>query len=210
MSNFKLIFIGVFVAAAVFGVLVFAGIVNIGGSSTTTTDIKGAVTVWGPFENRSIIGFFTEYNTQNPNVTVTYVAKDPATFDQALVEAMATGTAPDLVLLPDSLAWRFRDKLTHIPFTSLPVQTLQSTFASSANVFSVSDGTLAIPWTSDPLVMYYNRDMLESVGVVQPPKRHIHGMQGSRLIGMHSCRAILPTILERQAICRSCAPKILI
>ena len=46
MSNFKIIFISVFAAAAVFGILVFSGIINIGGSSSTAGQ-SGSVTIWG-------------------------------------------------------------------------------------------------------------------------------------------------------------------
>lgn len=169
MSNFKLIFISVFAVAAVFGILVFSGIISVGGGTTTTTDVQGTVTIWGTFDNNGISGFVEDFDAHNPKIHITYVQKDSASFDTALTEAIASGTPPDLVLLPDNLVWRFQDKLTHVPFASLPAQTFQTTFVSSANIFSVSDGTLAIPWASDPLVMYYNRDLLQAAGIAQPP-----------------------------------------
>ncbi len=167
MSNFKLIFIGVFIAGAVFGLLVFSGIINVGGSSTAT--VAGNVVVWGTLDTRAISTFVSDFDTRSKDIQITYVEKDPVTFDSALVEALATGNPPDLVLLPDDLIWRFRDKLTHIPFASLPAATFQTTFADSANVFGVSDGYIAVPWAADPLVMYYNKDLLASVGMAQPP-----------------------------------------
>lgn len=169
MSNFKIIFLAVFIAAAVAGILVFAGIINIG-SSSTTTKIQGTVTVWGTFDNQSIQGFLAEYNLKNQDIIVRYIEKDPATFDRAFVEAVATNSAPDLILIPDNLVWRLQDKLYHIPFGSLPIQTFQTNYISGANAFLVSDGTIAIPWAADPLVMYYNRDLLDAAGIVKPPK----------------------------------------
>jgi ABC-type glycerol-3-phosphate transport system substrate-binding protein len=114
--------------------------------------------------------FVSDFNTKNPKINIVYVQKDTATFDQTLVESIAGGTPPDLVLLPNNLIWRFGNKLTHIPFTSLPAQTMQTTFIDAANTFVVKDGTLAIPWAADPLVMYYNRDLLQNEGIAQPPK----------------------------------------
>jgi len=169
MSNFKLIFIGIFAVAAIFGVLVFSGIITIGASTSTQTDVSGTVVIWGTFDSQAMTGFVQDFNTNNAKIHITYQQKDAATFDQTLVEAIASGTPPDLVLLPDSLVWRFSDKLTHIPFASLPAQTFQDTFIGAANVFSVSDGSLAVPWASDPLIMFYNRDLLESVGIAQVP-----------------------------------------
>ena len=167
MSNFKLIFIGIFIAGAAFGLMVFSGIIKIGSSTTTT--VKGTVVVWGTISQKSLTGFLGDFNTYSHDIHITYVEKNAATFDNELVEAIATGAPPDLVILPDSLVWRFEDKITHIPFASLPVATYQSTFVDSTNVFAASDGTLAVPWVVDPLVMYYNRDLLASAGIAQPP-----------------------------------------
>ncbi len=167
MSNFKIIFIGIFIAGAVFGLLVFSGIISVGSSSTTT--VKGTVTIWGTLDQQAMTGFMSDFNLTSQDIHATYVQKDAATFDSILVEAIASGTPPDLVLLPDNLIWRMQDKLTHIQFSSLPLATFQSTFADSANIFSVSDGTIAVPWVADPLVLYYNRDLISAAGLAQPP-----------------------------------------
>lgn len=169
MSNFKIIIIGIFAAAAVFGVLVFSGAINFGSSSTTPATVQGSVTVWGTFNTTAMSGFVSDFNVRNQNISIIYVQKDPASFDTALIEAIAAGTPPDLVLLPDNLIWRYQNKMTRIPFGSLPAQTFQSTFTSAADIFGASDGYIGVPWASDPLVMYYNRDMLQGIGLAQPP-----------------------------------------
>ncbi len=169
MSNFKIIFLTVFIVAAVFGFLTFAGIIKIGGSSSTTTTVQGTVNIWGTVDSRAMATFVSDFNTHNADIHVTYQQKDASTFDQTFVEAIASGNPPDLVLLPNNLVWRFQNKLTHIPFASLSAQTFQTTFVGSANIFTTTDGTLAVPFAADPLVMYYNRDLLQSAGIAQPP-----------------------------------------
>ena len=169
MSNFKIIIIGLFAAGAVFGILVFSGVVTFGSSATTAATVQGSVTVWGTFDSSALAGLIDDFNVRNPKISIIYEQKDPATFDSTLIEAIAAGTPPDLVLLPDNLIWKYQDKMTHIPFASLPAQVFQSTFTSAADIFSVSDGYIAMPWASDPLVMYYNRDMLQGAGLAQPP-----------------------------------------
>jgi ABC-type glycerol-3-phosphate transport system substrate-binding protein len=57
-----------------------------------------------------------------------------------------------------------------VPFTSLPARTFSDTFISGASIFTVDDGTLAIPWAADPLVLYYNRDLLQSATIAAAPK----------------------------------------
>lgn len=168
MSNFKTIFIIVFAAAAIFGMLVFSGAISVG-TRSNTTEVQGSVTVWGTFDSASLSSFISDFNTRNQKISLVYVEKAPLTFDASLIEAIAAGTPPDLVLLPDSLVWRYQDKLTHIPFASLPAQTFQNTFVSAADVFTATDGYVAVPWAADPLVMYYNRDLLQGAGIVNAP-----------------------------------------
>ena len=170
MSNFKTIFIAVFIAAAIGAVLVFAGV--FGGSSSssgTAAAPTGTVVLWGTFSQEAMSPFLQDFGLRNQAIQIAYVQKDPATFGDDLVEALAAGTPPDLVILPDNLLNRFEDKVTHIPFASLPAATFDSTFVSGANIFTASDGTLAIPWAADPLVMYYNRDMLQSANIAKAP-----------------------------------------
>jgi ABC-type glycerol-3-phosphate transport system substrate-binding protein len=168
MSNFKIVIIGIFGAGIIFGMLVFSGVISFG-SSAATKEVTGSVTIWGTFDQNAMAGFISDFDTRNQKVTATYVQKDAATFDATLTEAIASGSAPDLILLPDSLVWRYSDKISHIPFASLPAQTFQSTFISAGNIFSATDGYVAVPWAADPLVMYYNRDMIEGIGLSQPP-----------------------------------------
>ena len=170
MSNFKTIFVSVFVVAALAAVLVFSGLV--GGSSSSTSSgaaVQGTAVLWGTFSQQAMAPFLQDFGLRNQDVHITYVDKDPSTFADDLVEAIADGTPPDLVILPDNLINRFEDKLTHIPYASLPALTFDTTFVSGASIFSATDGTLAIPWAADPLVMYYNRDLLQSANIVTPP-----------------------------------------
>ncbi len=169
MSNFKIIIIGIFAAGAIFGILVFSGVISFGSSTATTATVQGSVNLWGTFPSNAMSGVIADFNLRNPKISVIYVQKNPATFNADLIQAIAAGTPPDLILLPDDLVWQYQDKMVHIPFSALPAQTFQSTFTSASDIFSVSDGYMAIPWASDPLVMYYNRDMLQGVGIAQPP-----------------------------------------
>jgi multiple sugar transport system substrate-binding protein len=52
----------------------------------------------------------------------------------------------------------------------LPLQTFQSTFVDQAQAFTNEQGVLALPMFVDPVVMYYNRDILTSSFAVKPPE----------------------------------------
>ena len=166
-GSFQLIIIVIFIALAVFGVLVFSGAIPIGNDNAPGS--MGTVVLWGTVQSRTMAPLIEEFNLANPSFSVTYVQKSADTFDKDLLEALASDKGPDMFFLPDSLAFHYADKIFTIPYQSYPLATFKNNFAGAGEVFLTSKGILAFPIAIDPLVMYYNRSMLDANGVVYPP-----------------------------------------
>ncbi len=167
-DNFQVILIVVFIAAAVVGILVFSGAIPLGDQNNTTT--QGTVTIWGTFPGPAVNGLLEDFNNANPTFVVKYVQKSNETFDQDLLEALASGSGPDMFFLSDDLAFHYNNKITSIPYNVVSVANFQQSFAQAGEVFLRPQGIIALPMTIDPLVMYYNRSMLDIDGIVYPPK----------------------------------------
>ncbi len=167
-KNFQLIVLIGFIVAAIFGVLVFSGMIPIGDKSNTAGG-QGTVVVWGTIKSQAISEILEEFNTANPTFVVKYVQKSPETFDKNLLEALASGNGPDMFFLPDNLIYHYKNKILPIPYQSFPLASFKTNFAGAGEVFLASQGVLAFPMTIDPLMMYYNRSMLDSAGITQPP-----------------------------------------
>jgi len=165
-GNFQIIILIVFIVAAILGVLVFSGAIPIG---NTGPGALGNVVLWGTIPNATISNAMKDFNDANPTFVVTYVQKSADTFDQDLLEASASGTGPDMFFLPDNLVFHYADKIFTIPYQSYPLTSFKNNFASAGEVFLTSKGILAFPMSIDPLIMYYNRSMLDANGVVYPP-----------------------------------------
>lgn len=166
-DNFQIIVVVVFMVLAILGLLVFSGAIPIGGDDANLG--RGTVVMWGTIKGSVMFPLIEDFNTANKNFVVQYVEKAEDTFDQELLEAIASGTGPDMFLLPDNLAFRYANKIINIPFTSFPAATFKNNFASAGEVFLSSTGILAFPLIIDPLVMYYNRSMLDASGIATPP-----------------------------------------
>ncbi|MFA6523912.1 MAG: extracellular solute-binding protein [Candidatus Paceibacterota bacterium] len=166
-GNFQTIIIITFIALAVFGVLVFSGAIKIG--SDNQSGALGTVTLWGTVKVDVIASALDDFNRVNKTFIVKYVQKYPETFDQDLLEALASGQGPDMFFLPDNLVFNYKNKIYPIPYQSLPVATFENSFASAGEVFLTSKGVLAFPIAIDPMVMYYNRSILDANSVVYPP-----------------------------------------
>ena len=167
-GNFQIIFLVVFIAAAILGVLVFSGAIPIG-SDKNEVGSQGTVVLWGTVKSQDIAPALEDFNRANPTFVVKYVQKFPETFDRDLLEALASGTGPDLFFLPDNLAFHYANRIFTIPYQSYPIASFKNAFAGAGEVFMTTNGILAFPIAIDPLVMYYNRSMLDANGIVYPP-----------------------------------------
>lgn len=164
---FQLVFTIVFIAGAVFGVLVFSGAIDIGSEETQGS---GTVVLWGTVRPAVMAKLIENFNNANEDFNVVYVEKSAENFDKNLLEALASGVGPDMFLMPDNLAFHYSNKIFPVPYTSYPLVTFKDTFVGAADVFLSSNGILAFPITVDPLMLYYNRSTLDSNGITYPPK----------------------------------------
>lgn len=164
---FQIVFIIIFVAGAIFGILVFSGAIKLGEDATKAS---GTVVLWGTTKTEIMSKSMEDFNRVNTDFKVNYVEKSAESFDQDLLEALASGAGPDMFFLPDNLAFHYSNKILAIPYTSYPLVTYKNTFVGAGDVFLTGGGILAFPMTVDPLVMYYNRSTLDSNAITYPPK----------------------------------------
>ena len=165
ITTFQAVVLGIFFFFIVIGVVIFAGV---GGNDQPTLP---PLTIWGVVDERTFNGLLATFNiaTQVNAPSVTYVQKSPASLGGELINAIASGKAPHLVLLPHDLLLSQRDKLLLIPEATLSARTLKDTFAQEGELFLAQGGTYGIPFSVDPLVMYWNRDLLFGAGAGNPP-----------------------------------------
>lgn len=166
-NKFKIVLTSVFGFFILLGMVVFATYKS--NNSANTNNVE--VSVWGTM-NASLFNSFIEKYKQDKNIQfkLSYSQKDISTIDSNILEAIAAGRAPDSILIPQRLMKRYLDKVYLIPYSSLSARTFQDTFVQEADIYTQANGIFALPFFIDPLVMYWNRDILSSAGVANPPK----------------------------------------
>lgn len=170
MSNFQTILVAIFLAFFVFAVLIFSGLIDIGGFTGGDGKPQGKVVIWGIFPGTPLINTFDAIKDSNKDVNIRYVRKDPTTYQQELIEAFANGTGPDLfIITPDMIQKNF-NFIYKIPYTSYPEKTFRDSFIDGADIYLETTGILGFPLVVDPMVLYYNKDILSNEGIVSPPK----------------------------------------
>lgn len=166
MSTFQIVVLGVCAALILIGVGVFASFGGLGDGGSV-----GRVTVWGTVDSSMMGQLLTQLRSSDGAFQdVTYTEKNPATYHSELINAMAAGTGPDLVLMTQEEIFNFEDKLLVIPYGLVSQSSFLSSFIDQGQLFLTSEGELALPFMVDPLVMYWNRDLFAAAGEASPPQ----------------------------------------
>jgi len=167
LSKFQLIFFGVLIIAVLAAVGMFALNKSSSGSAVSN------VVIWGTLPDTTMQVFL-----QRPEITsalstaklsITYVPKSATTFDQDVVEAIASGSGPDAVVVSQDAALQYLNKIVQIPYTSFSQRSFKDTYIQEAELFMTPQGIEAFPFAIDPMVMYWNRTLLTNAGISTPP-----------------------------------------
>lgn len=128
------------------------------------------VVVWGSVDTNIFKNIQNQIKSVDPEFdSIEYYYVDPREFDNELVNAIAEGRSPDLIFLRSDALVKHRAKLLPIPYDSLPLRDFKDTYVDAGEIFALPEGIYALPFMIDPLVMYWNRDLLATAGFAQPP-----------------------------------------
>ncbi len=157
----------------IFGFFILLGVVLFSTSKLKPgTDVVDApVVMWGTLSSE-VVSRLTEKITADNKVSLqlTYVQKKPASFEKDLVEAIADGSGPDIVLISQDMIAKNTNKFVTISFATYSLRTFKDSFVDVGSVYLKSDGAVAIPFIVDPMVMYWNKTHFVNASVVNPPK----------------------------------------
>lgn len=153
--------------------LIVAGVLFFSSGSKKPTSSNGKVNLvwWKTFEDpQNLQDLITDYQTIHKNVTITVEKKDITTYEQDLVNALASGTGPDIFSIHNDWLPKHADKISPMPAILMSLRTYNDTFVDVASSDFIKDTKIyALPLNVDVLTLYYNKDLLNSAGIAQPP-----------------------------------------
>lgn len=133
--------------------------------------VVGAITIWGTLPEQgfeTLLEDFSQANEQYKRVSYRYI--EPTAFNGELVNALADGAGPDMILLSSEQLVETRKKIKPVSFESFPKRDIASLYVDGASIFALSDGLYAYPIALDPMVLYWNKDMLATENLLEAPK----------------------------------------
>lgn len=162
------ILLGAGVFSALFAVLIFSGKLPIGKNNAANTP-QGEVVLWGTFPETQMNGIIQLFNPQAKTYRVTYKEIREDVFSQRLLEALANGTGPDMILASHQILLAEGSRLHPFPAASLSEKAFKDTYVDGASLFFTPGGALALPVSIEPMVLFYNRTLFSKQGIVNPP-----------------------------------------
>lgn len=161
------ILLGVGVFAALLSVLIFSGKIPVGNSDETA---RGEVMMWGTLPEVAMNNIIQEFNPKAETYRVTYKEVDRERFNQTLLEALANGTGPDLILASHQILLSQSSRLYPFPLSSFSEKSFKDTYVDGASILFSPQGALALPVSIDPMVLFYNRTLFSKRGIINPPQ----------------------------------------
>ena len=166
-----LIIIGAIIIIILLLASVFFGILP---GSRPTKPPQVTLEFWGLFDDLAIWQpVFDAYRKNNNTVYFNYVQMNPDNYEQNLVEALASGKTPDIIMFRSSWLAKHGNKISPLPETIMTLRNFQETFPDVATVDFVrqpADKIYALPVWTDVLAMFYNKDLFNTAGIATPPK----------------------------------------
>jgi ABC-type glycerol-3-phosphate transport system substrate-binding protein len=133
--------------------------------------VTGSVQIWGTMSGdgmENILQQYTEQYESYENVTYRYIASEQ--FEDTLLNALADGRGPDVVLMSHESLVDSRRRLLPYSYEQFPLRDIRDRYVEGAQIFALSDGLYALPIAVDPIVLYWNRDILATEGFLSPPR----------------------------------------
>ncbi|MFA6285021.1 MAG: extracellular solute-binding protein [Parcubacteria group bacterium] len=167
----------IFSFALILSMVVLSGC---GCSNNSTINYEVRLEVWGLFDDSDVmVKAISEYQKRNPRVKdIVYKKLTVDSYENDLMDALATGNGPDVFLIHNTWLTKHKDKLASAPKDDLsssqadivtPKQ-VQDQFAGVVSSDFVADGKIyALPLSVDSLALYYNKDLLNQAGITTPP-----------------------------------------
>lgn len=149
-----------------------------GGNKDSAAEESGVTTLsfinWGSAEEATMAAFnamIADFEQKNPDIKIdNWVVPYNQMFDQLLI-LNAGGEPPDVAQLHGTWVSALQNAGALAPLDSLLPQNVQDDFYPQVKEGLIYNGQLyAAPWSPSPVVLYYNKTLLNKAGYTEPPK----------------------------------------
>ncbi|MFA5872308.1 MAG: extracellular solute-binding protein [Parcubacteria group bacterium] len=169
----------------IFSLLLICSLVVLSGcgcKSTSKNTYQTKLEIWGLFDDSDVMTkAIGEFRKRNPRIRdISYKKMTVETYEQDLLDALATGKGPDIFLIHNTWLTKHEDKLapapqildsSNQPQPIVNPKQVSDAFSDVVSQDFVRDSQIyALPQSVDSLALYYNKDLFNQAGLTAPPK----------------------------------------
>lgn len=159
---------------AVIAVLVFSGTIP---GFRPSGPVAFAIEMWGTEPKEIFEPLIKTYSQEIARGSkITYVEKDPRTYEVELVGALAALKGPDAWIIDQALIQAHEDKIDQMPAILFTPREFEERFLDLASRLYIKEDIgsrqkiiIGIPLWSDPMVLFWNKDLFNAAVISNPP-----------------------------------------
>ena len=175
MNKVQVIIIAFSIIIVIAAIIIFSFMSS--GEPPRIGDGTSQLVVWGVDRKEIFQSLFETYEREF-KVKIEYEVKNPRTFRQDIIEALASEKNPDLVIASADWIVANRERLAPLPSSTATPEDIENIFARIVADTFIETVTAqqkpqrvvwALPLWIDPLVLYWNKDIFAEVRRAVPP-----------------------------------------
>ncbi len=158
-----------FLIGVVFATMSLSGCIF---KQTAPEQYKVNLEVWGVFDDSDAYAdVFNQYRKINPYIGEINYRKLPLeTYKDDILNALAAGKGPDIFMIRNAWRGSFEDKIAPAPEYLLTEKQYRDVFVDVVAEDFIGNGKIyGAPLSADSLALYYNKDLFNAAGIVNPP-----------------------------------------
>lgn len=135
--------------------------------------VKETIKIWGVFDSdRKFSAIKDSFNRAYPNTSLNFRGfNDVGDYEETLIDALATGSGPDVFMVPNASLQKYANKIYPAPQSLLSLIRLRALFPEIVEKkFFRSGRVYALPVSIDTLALYYNKNVFNQIAVIDPPQ----------------------------------------
>ena len=169
-TRFQLIILGSILFVVFLAIGIFTGIIP-GARDLKAKPPQLKITIWGMENEDFFRDNFIAYEQLRPNIQTEYKQLDLSSYETDMVNALATDSGPDIIMVNNSWLPKHLNKLIPVNETQLNLKTLGELYPSVIEQdFAPGGKIFALPLYMDTLALFYNQDIFDKNGIALPPK----------------------------------------
>ncbi len=131
-----------------------------------------ALKYWGIWESSTTMGqVIADYKKIKPNVTITYEKRSPQQYRESLQTQIQNGNGPDIFTFHNTWPIMLKSDLAPAPAAVMTAKALKDNYypAIYSDLKNGKQQVLGLPTGIDGLALFWNKDIFNAAGIVNPP-----------------------------------------